>query len=124
MAASRKKLVGTIREILRTWHHVEFDGLPEAYRLTLLAAAETASRMRSPDVNWAVEECWIGLRDTGLGRVVSETIAYYFPDVVLSDADRDSLLVVARDADKRGLNVRAMVEEAWREKQTAKLGDG
>lgn len=123
MAASQKKLIGTIREILRTWHKVSYDELPEAYRLTLLAAAETASRVKGKpvDINWSIEEAWIGLRDEGLSRVVSETIRYYFPDAILTEAESRSLLALAQDADAKGMNVRAIIEESWRSVEVSRL---
>jgi hypothetical protein len=122
VAASLKKIIGIVRETLHRNHATAFDALPDAWRQTLIATAETASRDRA-DVVWAIRECWLGLRDCGLAKVVDQTIAYYFRGTELSVSEFQELLAVARDAEAKGLNVRAMVEEAFRRKAADKLGD-
>lgn len=120
-----RKILSAIHDILGSWHHVAFESLSPAYRQTLIGAAEkeereARSKNRPADVNWAIEECYLGLRDYGLLRVVDETISYFFPEVMLTPEERETLLRVAQDADRDGLVVRAMIEEAFRAKQIAK----
>lgn len=61
MAHSRHKLLGICRETLRRWFDgVDFDSLPEAWRISIMARAEQASRDHEQP-KFAVEECYRGL---------------------------------------------------------------
>lgn len=54
------------------------------------------------------------LRDNGHEAVVREAIGYVFPDARPTAEQLEDLLTVARDAENGGLDVRAMIEQAWR----------
>lgn len=66
MAHSPKKLLSLCRDILHRWFHVDFDGLPEWMRLTILSHADLASRNKG-DVKGAIEEIYRSLITSTLG---------------------------------------------------------
>lgn len=71
MAHSRKRLIGLCRDTLRRWFHdasgvpVDYDLLPESWRVAIMAAAEQASRDHEQP-KFAIEEVYRGLQTARL----------------------------------------------------------